>query len=237
MMRRIALPLAAAALAAAGPPALSAPDAAITKAPAVAGDTSTGYESHAKATRKKAGTAAALRKARAERRKRGRRARPVNLMLKGCVVEDAGATAVDLEQLDGNRPMRRLLGDAATFTALLGPDTRVVLSEAAQADHGAGTALGSTADIWAGDRVVVRWRLARGARVDAVPALRVVNKGPHEDCLPEDWEDEHPEYGDDVPEEDLIEEPPADAPSAGPSQEVEDDDERDDEDRPRRGRR
>jgi hypothetical protein len=241
MMRRIALPLAAAALAATAPLALSAPGAAgITKAPAVAGDTSIGYQSHGKATKKKIRTAAALRKAKADRRKRARRAKPVNLVLKGCVVEDVLGDAVELEQLDGNKPMRRLLDDADTFTALLGPETRVVLSEAAQADRGADTALGSTSDIWAGDRIVVRWRLARGAAVDALPAMRVINQGQHEDCLPEDWEDELPEDGDgELPEEEIIEEPPTDDPLAGPAEEVDDDDEHEeeDEDDHRRGRR
>lgn len=214
-MRRIALPLAAAALAATAPLALgSNGPAGLTKPPAVTAGASTGYQSHAKATTRKARAAAASRRAKAERRKRARRAKPVNLVLTGCVVDDATASSVEIDTLAGNAHMRRLLAGAEAFTAPLGASTRVVLSEAARADRGVDSSLGSNDDIWAGDRIVVRWRLPRGSSLTTQPALRVVNQGPHDDCLPDEFEDEFPDdgdWGDDFPEEEPVEEEPDDS--------------------------
>jgi hypothetical protein len=228
MMRRIALPLAAAALAATAPLALSAPGTEeLTKAPVSVGGTSAGYTSHGGATTKRTRTSAALRTAKAERRKRARIARrakfgkPVNLVLKGCVVDDvvAGGGGVDLDTIKGNTPMRRLLGGTDTFHAPLSDTTRVVLSEAAQMEHGEDGSLGTIEDLWAGDRVVVRWRVARGTAADELPAaIRVVNQGPHEDCAPDLGEEIPEDVADDVPaEEPLTEEPAAAEPLTQPA--------------------
>jgi hypothetical protein len=209
-MRRIALPLAAAALAATAPLALSAgAPAGLAKAPAVTAETSTGYQSHAKATTKrKRAVAAQQRRARAERRKRVRGGKPVNLVLTGCVVHDGEPASVELDTLGGNMPMRGLLAGLDALAAPIGPGTRVVLSAAAKADRGVDSSVGSPGDIWAGDRVVVRWRVARGTQLTALPgAIRVISQGPHDDCLPDEFEDDYPhDRGDEHPEEDPAEE-------------------------------
>lgn len=162
--------------------------------------------------------------------------RTANLVLEGCVIDDADRRGVDLDVLEGNRTMEWLLGDEEEFSAALGRRTRVWLSPAAREDHGSRRARGSFRDLWAGDRVVVRWNVRRGTALDDLPAARrVVNLGPSDECLPEDEWDDWPwdeEGGDDpFPDIPLEGEPPATdpvpeadpapAPESGPAPEAE----------------
>lgn len=124
-------------------------------------------------------------------------------LLHACVVADATAPGVDLSVLGGNRHMRRVLDGADTFTAKLDADTFVRLVGRARHQHEGGTPerlpkIGTYADLEAGDRVIVRFRAARGLEPDDLPAaFKVIDRGPSADCA-----SETAPPGDDTPGED-----------------------------------
>jgi hypothetical protein len=104
-----------------------------------------------------------------------------------CVVSGATADGVELSVLGGNRHMKRALDGADAFTATLDGDTLVRLVGKARHRPAGSTPrrlakIGSYADLSAGDRVIVRFRVPRGEDVADVPAFRVIDRGPAKKC-------------------------------------------------------
>jgi hypothetical protein len=126
-----------------------------------------------------------------------------NHLLHACVIADAGADSVELRVLSGNRHMRRALAGSTAVTAKLDADTVVKL--AGRARHGSDEKggsrpkIGGYADLTAGDRVIVRFRAARGLSADQLPAAkRVIDLGTSKRCAPatppvDDPEDDTPD--------------------------------------------
>ncbi len=115
--------------------------------------------------------------------------RAAHLVVRACVTADATAEGVELRVRGGNRHMRRALGGATTFTAALDADTRIRSAARARGGSGEGAARGPRAgthrDLTMGDRVIVRFRAARGtAAADLPAATRVIDRGPGPRCAP-----------------------------------------------------
>lgn len=123
-----------------------------------------------------------------------------NYLLHACVAgaptevgdtSDTGDAVVTLAVLGGNRHMRDALAKAPgfdpkapTFDATLDEDTFVRL--VGKARHagltGRKAGIGTRDDLSAGDRVIVRFRAARGSDLHGVPAWRVIDRGPTGAC-------------------------------------------------------
>ncbi len=112
-------------------------------------------------------------------------------LLHACVTTDAVATGVALKVLGGNRHMRDVLDGATTFTAKLDAATVVRLVGKARFPHEGGDLkklpkVGTSDDLDAGDRVIVRFRAERGLAADALPAAyKLMDRGPSAACAPE----------------------------------------------------
>lgn len=119
---------------------------------------------------------------------RPREPKGTNHLLHACVTADATAGSVDLKVLRGNRHMRDVLDGAATFTATLSDDTHVRLVGKARfrTEDGRdrkGPRIGTFADLDAGDRVMLKFRAARGGDAAAMPAAElVIDHGPTVRC-------------------------------------------------------
>lgn len=108
-----------------------------------------------------------------------------NYLLHACVTGDATAQAVALKVLGGNRHMRDALAGAPELEAALAPSTFVRLVGKARAAGATGKAsgIGTFDDLNVGDRVIVRFRAARGTAGTALPAAwRVIDRGPTSSC-------------------------------------------------------
>jgi hypothetical protein len=111
-------------------------------------------------------------------------------LLHACVRTDATlkSSELDLGVLGGNRHMRRVLGGETSFSAKIDDATVVrLVGKARIAPEGSATRrlpkIGTFADLDAGDRVIVRFRAARGLDADAMPAaFRIIDRGPSGRC-------------------------------------------------------
>ena len=111
-------------------------------------------------------------------------------LLHACVRTDATleSAELDLGVLGGNRHMRRVLDGETSFSAKIDDATVVrLVGKARIAPEGSATRrlpkIGTFADMDAGDRVIVRFRAARGLDADAMPAaFRIIDRGPSARC-------------------------------------------------------
>lgn len=109
-------------------------------------------------------------------------------LFNACVTADAAAkddgASVDLKVLSANHHARKVLAGATTFTATIGPDTKIrLVGKARIAPEGSTEKKLPKAGTWEnldqGDVVTVRYRVARGTTLDTLgPAWKVTDRGP-----------------------------------------------------------
>lgn len=108
------------------------------------------------------------------------RARGPALVARGTIgTLDAAAGSFTMELRGGNRPLRRIAGEATSLTVTLDIETAVDRFTTKIRAKGRGRA--SVTDLKVGDRVVVNWRAGRGttvAQLAGVEAKRVVARTP-----------------------------------------------------------
>lgn len=108
---------------------------------------------------------------------KGGKAKVVAYEFRGVVTADATAGSVVVEFVQGNKHIRRALGDAEMITVKIGASTRVRVN--------ATRTRGSFADLKAGDKVRVEIRAPRGTALANLPAARViVDRGVAADWAP-----------------------------------------------------
>ncbi len=115
-----------------------------------------------------------------EQGKHGQKAAKAKIVayeFRGVVTADATAGSVTVQFVQGNKHVRRALGDAKMITVKIGASTRVRVN--------ATRIRGSFADLKAGDKVRVEIRAPRGTALANLPAARViVDRGVAADWAP-----------------------------------------------------